>query len=336
MLTLAFVLTVFAANDAKEPGIWMCHSEPQQLVAEGADWDTARENLAGVKLYVDWMRKAPMPALQELAQTLKTHGIEVAVECGGTLDFGPMDDTNGEWSAEHELRSFRRYAEAGGRLDYLDIDGPVRRLLYPIGDREGFTSMERCAEELIDYMQAVLEEFPEIRFFLLTNFPNWGYEGGPSYHGRGPNRQDWGDYGKVLDVVLPKLKAAGMPLAGLTVDTPYEYVTGVRPSAALEAPQEVDWLARVRELEERAEAADLDFNLIVNSEEGGNTSAELFAERTRAFVKLYETAGGSPARYVVQSWYPEPKKAVPESQAHTMTWLVNEAAEALESEPAAP
>jgi hypothetical protein len=49
---------------------------------------------------------------------------------GGCLDFSPLDDTAGQWSARRELSAIDRFYAAGGKVDFLDLDGPIRRLLH--------------------------------------------------------------------------------------------------------------------------------------------------------------------------------------------------------------
>jgi creatinine amidohydrolase len=116
--------------------------------------------------------------------------------------------------------------------------------------------------------------------------------------------------------------AAGIPLAGITVDNPYEYLIGEHSSVSLKDPKSVDWLKRVRSYEDFARERGLEFNLIVNSERGGNESDELFYRETLQMVDTYRKAGGRPARWLVQSWYPHPKQIEPETAPHSMTALV--------------
>ncbi len=307
---------------AQRPEVWMCHHELWDLAEPDADWDFVREDLDGVKLYIGSVQKSPEDRLRKLARALREAEIKVAVECGGTLGFAPLDDTNGEKSAEIELAKLRKWTNAGGALHYLDLDGPVRRLLYPGRNRQGFTSIERCVRELMDYMKAVRAVYPDIEFFALTNFPNWGYRGDVSYHARGPKRQDWGDYHEVITEIMRQCRAAGVPLKGLTCDNPYEYAIGERRSATLEDPQKVDWLARIRALEEYIEGEGLEFNLICNSEAGGKESAQAFYARTLKYLDTYIEAGGTPKRYIIQSWYPHPREVLPETGEHTMTALL--------------
>ena len=313
-----------AAGRLAKPEIWMCYRDPLGLAAKDARWDFVKKHISGIKIYIGTLRKAPAGKLAALAAMLKENRIQVAVECGGTLGYAPLDETNGEKSAEIELRNIDKWYRAGGKVDYLDLDGPVRRLLYPKG-KKGFTSVEKCAPELMDYMRAVRKAHPKIRFFLLTNFPNWGYRGGVSYHARGPKRQDWGDYDEVVRTVLKHAKEAGLRFAGVTVDNPYEYLTGEHSSVKLKDPTKVNWIKRVRAYEEFARSRGLELNLIANSERGGNTSDKAFYERTLKMVDAYVAAGGKPTRYIIQSWYPFPKKLVPEAGPHSMTALVRAA-----------
>ncbi|MFQ6133704.1 MAG: hypothetical protein ACE5R4_16805, partial [Armatimonadota bacterium] len=326
LLITALVLVTIAASaqqpEPDGPEVWMCHGQPWELAEPDAEWDFVKQNLDGIKLYIGSVAKASEDQRRKLAATLKDAAIEVAIECGGTLGFAPLDDTNGEKSAEIELASFRKWTEAGGELHYLDLDGPVRRLLHPGRDRQGFTSVDRCVAELVDYMKAVRAVYPDLQFFALTNFPNWGYKGDVSYHARGPQQQDWGDYYDVITTIVRETKAAEIPIQGLTCDNPYEYAIGEHFSVRLEDPREVDWLARVRDLEAYIEGEGLEFNLICNSEAGGQESARAFYDRSLKFLDTYLEAGGTPRRYIIQSWYPHPRQVLPETGEHTMTALV--------------
>jgi len=312
-----------AAGRLKDPEVWMCHRNPLELLKKPSDWAFVRRHVSGIKLYIGLLKDTPDDQLAALAKMLKDNRIPVAFECGGTLGFARMDDRNGEDSARRELARFRRFIKAGGRIDYLDLDGPVRRLLYPKRkDGKRFTSAARAADQLMVYLTHVKKAHPKIRFFLLTNFPNWGYRNVVSYHARGPKRQDWGDYDKIVKTVLAKVKTAKHKLDGVTVDNPYEYAIGEHFSVKLKDPKKVDWIQRIRDYEEFAKSRKLEFNFIANSEAGGKTSGVAFAERTLRMVDAYVKAGGKPTRYIIQSWYPHPVKVLPETDPDTMTGLV--------------
>jgi hypothetical protein len=139
-------------------------------------------------------------------------------------------------------------------------------------------------------------------------------------------------------IVLDKLRAAGIQLDGVTVDNPYEYLVGEHFSVNLADPKSVNWLARVRSYEDFAREQGLTFNLIVNSERGGNESDERFFLETLRMVDTYQHAGGRPTRWFVQSWYPFPQQMLPETAPPGMTALVKAVIERVrgESQPLMP
>ncbi len=327
----ACLVAAFGA-EAKPPEVWMCHTGLDELVGEDAEWEHVREHLDGVQFYIDALNGYSGETLEALAALTQEKDLTVSVELGGTLDFGPMDDTNGVWSAEHELGKMQGFLDAGGTIDYLNLDGPIRRLLYPSGHRQGFERIDDCVEQLLQYLERIREELPEVEFFLLTNFPNWGWKGDVSYHARGERRMDWGDYFPVLERVLTRAEAGDVPFKGVTVDNPYDYAIGERPSINLEDPSEIDWMGRIRDLQRHVMNLGYEFNMIINSETGGGESGEAFHERTLQYLELFHEGEPKPTRYIIQSWYVHPHRVVPETEAGTMTTVVRDALQWLEAD----
>ena len=307
-----------------QPEVWLCAGRGLfDLLRPDAQWPVVKRGLSGIKLYIDEVNNAKPEQLRQFVRLVREQGYQVAVECGCCLDFAPMDETNGETSARIELAKIDKLYAAGGKVEFLDLDGPIRRLMHPENRRDGrrFESMDKAADEMVDAVRALHRAHPEIRFWHLTNFPNWGYRGDVSYHARGPQRQDYGDYDEAHRLALRKLNAAGFTLEGVTIDNPYDYLVGEHMSVNLKPPKSVNWLARVRAYEDAARADGLSVNLIVNSERGGQHSDGLFYRETLQMVDVYQRAGGRPTRWFVQSWYPYPKTIVPEDAPHTLTAL---------------
>ncbi|MBL7043258.1 MAG: alpha/beta hydrolase [Pirellulaceae bacterium] len=329
-----------------KPEVWLCAGDRiADLLQPDAEWPFVKQHLTGIKLYIGQLsgsRRRPADAtvdrLQQIVRLVKAYDFKVAVELGGCLDFSPLDDTSGEWSARRELAAIENFYSAGGKVDFLDIDGPIRRLMHPNNRRDGrcFDSIEKAADELVDALRIHREAHPETGYWLLTNFPNWGWRGGASYHARGPQRQDYGDYDQVVRIVLDKLKAAKIPLDGVTVDNPFDYLIGEHRSVKIPDPKSVDWLGRVRSYEDFARDKGLTFNLIANSERGGHESDERFNRETLQMVDTYLQAGGRPTRWFVQSWYAYPKQMVPESSPNSMTALAKTVIQRVRSDVPAP
>ena len=237
----------------EQPEVWLCAGgDLLDLLDPDAEWPVVKQHLSGIKLYIDMLNKARPEQLAQLVALVREGDYQVAVECGCCLEFAPLDETNGETSARIELAKIDKFYAAGGKVDYLDLDGPIRRLMHPGGRRDArrFESMEKAADEMVDAVRMLHQAHPEIRFWHLTNFPNWGYRGDVSYHARGPRRQDYGDYEPAHRLALQKLKAAGIELEGVTIDNPYDYLIGEHRSVNLKDPKRVNWLDRVRSYED--------------------------------------------------------------------------------------
>ncbi len=309
---------------APAPEVWLCHLHPEQLVAQDARLDPAHLPFDGLKLYIGNTQQLPEATFARLADLQRRAHLKVAVEVGGTLGFGPLDDTNGQACAGYELKKLRRFTDAGGHIDYLDIDGPVRRLLHP-RNRRGFKSIPRCVRQLMEYMKVVRKAYPDITFCVLSNFPNWQWKGRAAY------QADWGDYYQVISEITRQATAEGMPVRGLTVDNPYDYALGLVPSKYWPEPQKEDWVGRIQELQAYALDRGLEFNLIINSQRGGKQSAEAFCKDTLAYFELVRRQfKHQPRRFIVQSWYPYPERVLPPDEPYTMTWLTGEIKRRLE------
>jgi hypothetical protein len=318
------------------PEVWLCHHDIEDLADPNADWDFVRKHLDGIKIYVGSLMgtrkhvKITNEKLAALTRTLKENDIQLAMECGGTLGHFKNTEPVGLRSATVEMRNIERIAVVGGTLHYLDMDGPISRTLWSGRHRfdhkrrgnTGYDNIDKCNEELVAYMKLVNGRYPDLKFFTLTNFPNWGWRGGTSYHSRHENNQDWGDYYDVISTLLREAKKAGVTnLVGVTVDSPYPYTIGRVKSVNLADPSQVDWIARLRDLEDYVESQGMELNLIVNSVERQEVDAETYCEETLALIDLFENAGGTPKRYIVQSWGHHPENMLPESDPVSMTGL---------------
>lgn len=337
----ALALCVTAApclsQDAVEatPRVWMCRKDAWQLGSKPAAWQSVGQRCDVITLYIDQIVKAENAELRRFADTVRGRGIHVAIECAGLCNWrARFGNRAAELSFRDEFRKVKPLLAAGGKVNYLQMDGPFRRMLYQKVDgrmsRTEHQSLRSAAAGLVAVMRLWREAVPGLEFYLLTNFPNWGYGSYPAYHSwryTGEGVMGWGDYKKVLSLAVEQTRSAGIPLRGLTVDNPYDYAIGAFRSNQPAVTRDVDWIKRIRELEDEVEAQGLEFGLIFNSSragspEGGSDAA--YSAETLAFVDLYRTRGGTPANYMVQSWYHYPSAYLPETTPRTMTHLVGE------------
>jgi hypothetical protein len=284
-----------------------------------------------------------MDDMKKLAGIVAEQNMEVIVELGGVLGpgWGSLTDIdNGKESALVEINMSKNWVTAGGKIDYIIFDGPIRRLLYGdiqqnIQDNNGVLvsgyfntnrepfSYPEAADEILYSMKEWRKVYPGIKFILGCNFPNWGWKGEQDYHKRQADGMNWGDYWEVVQVVMNKVQSTETTFSGLIVDFPYNYAIGERYSPTPgNDPAAIDWIARIRELEDYVKGLGLDFYLYTNTEE--QESDSVYSEETLKYVDLYRQRGGSPDGWNVQSWYNVPTSFGPEDQHYSMAWLADE------------
>ncbi len=326
----------FAA--AKDKEVWMCHGKWEKFVGERADWDFVKANLDGFQFFIDKLTKADIDQLRELGEILKKNNIATSVELGGLLRNPNLDDTVGEKTAAIELKKLSSLKKAGIELNYINLDGPIRRVMRdPIAKKwKTIDSLEVAVNELIDYMRLVREEHPAVKFLFNVNFPNYGYKGEDSYTywGAPRDRMGYGDFHTVITTSIRMAKEAGIPLTGVTMDFPYDYTEAqvVAKWKGAPDPTRIDWYQRILDLEADIRKEGIEFGIIFNSQAGGKTSGEAFYNDTLAFIEKYHARGGDPDRYLIESWYPHPKSPTPEDAPYTMTYLVKEVIERIKKQ----
>jgi hypothetical protein len=349
------------------PELWMGYVHPERLVTEEHDWDRALRTLAVIQVPINAVAYlTPRDDLHALVTHIRPAGVGMAVECG-YFDWDPIPDTFdapnpkpiaerpredvgpgiGGRTAAIEQAKLKALIDTYGAPDYLVLDGPMRRLLHPAADtgrgephgpQEGMATLEAAAAEVVAYMRGWRRAHPSVQFIVLTNFPNWGWKGDVAYWASGPDGMYWGDYHDAIEALLDACREAELMPVALRADNPLEYTLGEMPIPTPHYPEPArdpsatDWLTRLRELEAYARAKGLAFDLIANTQKGGQTSDEAFARETLRYVRLYCEAGGTPDRWVIQTWYAHPTEVGPESEPFTLAHTINEVAALLRSE----
>jgi hypothetical protein len=283
---------------------WNAHDVPGKLVRLFAERHIA---LISERMY--W------PPLKAEGQSDISHGMA-----------GPWDASIADRAADNELRRISAVERMGGRLAYVDVDDPMRNLIHPFWPARfgGGLSSDEAVDALVRYMLAVQQRRPEVGFFVIVNFPLWGWRGAPSYVGN----EFLGDYYLLVTKILDQAEKRKAPLKGWTVDFPREYALGQLRAPWLAGPpwdpSKVDWIARILELERLVKSRGLQFNLVVNDGEAGAKSQADLGHATLDYLDLYDRRGGRPNRYIVQSWFAHPTadEVLPEQNPDTLTGLV--------------
>lgn len=238
-------------------------------------------------------------------------------------------------------------ASLGTSVDYIVIDGAFERIF----DRQSFANncqamnskvnLEYAASELGKYVVLMRQRFPNAKFILGTNFAHWNFTppGGvqiASTTSHGPNINDINpvngsvrnlDYRDVLSAAKSAASAAGVPLHGTSIDTPYNYITDVisgdapTGSPAGSSTVEARW-ARIAGLVSQGRTLGLKTALITNSEQfaaSGGTSQK-FHQGSVAYSAAATSRNIPLDMHFAQSWYQNIPTEIPrESVQYSMT-----------------
>ena len=231
-------------------------------------------------------------------------------------------------------------APVKGQLDYLILDDPFLRAY----DRLDWFNTEQCASglqplprwdfdfiknEVVKYMQYMKARFPGVKFVLATSTAHWNYTTPtpiyyPSISGHGDGvtlpSGAYLNYKNVLDAFVPAAAAAGVPLDGLILDYPYNWVTetttgtapNLVPSGTLlstSSPEYANRWGRASGLVADAHNRSLKAYLFVNSDRKPLTTSDevaksaAFRSGSVSYIADVTNKGIPFDMALVQSWY---------------------------------
>ncbi len=324
---LVFTDLGYSQSSIRDTEVAMCWGNPWVL-ADTAQWSAVYEQLDVLKIYVGNIDSRVDPVQSRaFVEALLRHDISIAIELGGLLDW------HADKGAQTAAASFQQeYAKVlplirliqeidpSRSIDMLDMDGPIRRMLFPQKKKEAYHTITSAVDELAKVVQLWRDSIPGIRINLLTNFPNWAWDATPAYFAIDGQADGFGQFRDVLNTIAAK---PGLQLDGLTIDNPYDYAIGRANSNQTALIAGVNWMQRLAELDVQARTMGLRVNMIFNT--NGGRTAQGYSEQTLAMIDLYHQHVGEPDGYWIQSWYQLPDAWLPETSPYTMTHLTREA-----------
>ncbi len=307
--------------------VTMCYSSPW-ILADTTAWSTVLSHIDVLKIYIgDINVRADSAEVRTLLAALRRHDVDIAIELGGLLDWHAAKGAlSAEASFQQEYAALRplidmlHSIDSSRSIDMLDMDGPIRRMLFPDNKQSSYHTLESAVRELGEVVRMWRDAVPGIRINLLSNFPNWAWGDTPAYFAIDGEPNGYGHYEDVLDAIANESQRSGLYFDGLTIDNPYDYATGRAQSNQPALIADVDWMARVRDVAASARAMGMDVHMIFNT--NGGRTAETYAAQTLALIDLYHQEVGIPDGYWIQSWYTLPGPWLPESLPNTMTNIV--------------
>ena len=315
-------------KNVTEPRVAMCWGKPWEL-ADTSKWNYVYNNIDTYKFYIGNIDLTALPRLnrdtvKQFVSALIKKDIKIAIELGGLLDWhaskGNMAGESSfqqDWANVQEFIKLIKEIDPNRNIDILDMDGPIRRMLFPNNKKENYHTIESAVDELFEVVKWWKDSIPTIDINLLTNFPNWAWGDTPAYFKIDGEVNGYGYYLDVLNAIKQKSTETGLTIDALTIDNPFDYATGKAQTNQPDKIAGVDWMKRIAELSELAKAMGLEVNMIFNT--NGGRTAQGYAEQTLELIELYHREVGIPGGYWIQSWYQLPDKWLPETEDYTMT-----------------
>jgi hypothetical protein len=317
-------------KNASAPRVAMCWGSPWDL-ADTTQWNGVYDRLGVYKFYIGDIQNANSRRVDTVkaklfVKRLVEKGIRIGVEVGGLLDwYADRGERSAEFSFAEDystLKTLIRWineVNPSKSIDFLDFDGPIRRMLYPNNVQKNYHTVQSATTELFKIAKSWKDTVRGIELNLLTNFPNWAWRSTPAYFQLFGSQNGYGRYEDVLSAVRSESQRTGIRFDGLTIDNPYDYATGAAATNQALVIRNVDWMGRIAELVDSARAMGLRVNMIFNT--NGGQTAQGYSEQSLALIDLYRQRVGEPDGFWIQSWYDLPGTWLPETIPYTMTNL---------------
>lgn len=316
--------TTYFLNNTK---LWVTNAPGNSLSPESRfcltdlkGWSQLSERTDGIMFYRNSIREATQAEINNLRDIKKNHQIKIGMETGG---FQFVTETNldelGEKSFESELRAIANLTSAGEKLDDIFFDGPIHRALYGGEFTRPRMTISKASEELTDMMLLYRNYNPEIKFYLISNFSNWGWKGTPARNTNNIGEMGFGDYKLVLDTLLNVANSRGVRFEGISIDYSYEAFLNEGSSNQINVIKDVDYKLRLKELYNYIKEKEYQFVISLNSNRGGNSNNIVFKVEVFNYLEELLRMNIVPDQILHQSWGKYPDKWIGENDENTFT-----------------
>ena len=215
---------------------------------------------------------------------LRQHHIRLAMDAGGA-NWAQMRGR--EKLDDNDFALLRRLKGLGMEVDYISLQSILSKPLK-VGGQTSDYPMSKRIEDVVAYAKVVRTIYPQIQIGIIDALPSHG-----KYY-RQPYR-----------LLRDALAREAIPLSYIHLDMPFELPKEHRLG--------ITW-QKVREVERYVEEdLGLKFGFFTTSREGGLTSSKAFHERVMASLQCYAGADGTPADFIIASWFPHPQETIPDT-----------------------
>lgn len=294
--------------------------ESRFCLTDQSKWPNLSERTYGLLFYRNSIRDITTQELNNLKELKKNNQVKIGMETGG-FQFAsetPIDEL-GEKSYESEMRAISKLTNAGEKIDYVFFDGPIHRAMYEENASKPRTTVTKACEELADLMLLYKEYNPEIKFFLISNFSNWGWNGVPARNTKNVGEMGWGDYKLVLDTVIDVTTKRNVRLDGISIDYSYEAFLNEGSSDQINVIKDVDYKKRLKDLYDYTKGKGYQIAMSLNSNRGGNSSNHIFGVEVLNYLEEILRMGFVPDHILHQSWGDYPNTWLGENYVDSFT-----------------
>lgn len=253
----------------------------------------------------------------------KDHQINIGCEFGDFhLELENINDTY-----KLALQQLDPIFENDGKVYSLHLDGPIRRMIKGVNNKPNAMSIQSISNTLTKFWKNIHNKYPEIKIGLIVNLPNWDFT--QEYVGYNGDYTDQSGYTylEILNTINLELNNANERLDFIEIDCPFNYF---REKYTRNKDFQLDNESKFINIQNWCKNNDVDFHLIINAEPR-NQGAKGFYNLTYEYVQRIRNAGLFPDKFIIQSWYTEPSKNLPEKGKYTFTnsakdaiYLINE------------
>lgn len=219
---------------------------------------------------------------------LRRHGVALMIEAEPLAPPDPAEcDHTESFEGPYELESLRRLRDLGVDVAAVAIEQPLHMAHLMTGPGACEYTLDRIFDELVVWRDDLRDIYPEAAFGTIEAV--WDITTAADY-------ERWHD---------GWLAASGEPFAFQHLD-----INWLRP----------DWVDVALDIEAVVEARGIPFGILYN---GGLASTnDEFIRQTMWRLAEYETAGGTPAHTVFQSWVEQPDRVLPDDDTSGFSHLI--------------
>jgi hypothetical protein len=284
-------------------------------------WEELANKTYGFLLYRNSLINASFKDLDALLAAKASNGIKIGIETSGFQNVSSTEKSVlGEKSYESEMKALSNLTSKKGKIDYVFFDGPIHSALYPGGTTTSRMTLSEAAKELTDLMLLYRNYNPDIKFYLISNFSNWGWNGKPARNSKGIGIMGYGDYKTVLDSVLDLADQRGVKFNGVSIDFSYEAYLNEGSSDQIEVVKNIDYKIRLKELYTYLREKGYGVSVSLNNNRGGNSSSNIFRIETINYLEEMLRSDILPDLILHQTWNPYPDIWLPETVENSFTY----------------